>query len=284
MHRNRLLIPAIFMSMIVAVAGSGAAGWNDADTGKDASGKRGDASRIAFGAYTGYLNEADDDWYRVVDDASAACVQARVAGTPTAEAMLEVQGQDTRRATLPWGGGESATIALATPRVADTYLHLEETGAVDQGGYEFELALTPAAGILTDTNTAGDAPSLRVDAVPIEAGCIGGRLGASGVLVDTSDVYRFTGEAGGVAVVSLVQDPVEGLQSRVQILDSAGDVLLTVAAGDLSTVELPYDGTYYMSTSTTSLSTTEDVSYLVGITIGPPGGGPCRPACLDGVA
>lgn len=253
---------------------------NDAGSGRDAPGHETQAYALpGYGTYSGFLSDHDRDSYRLdASHASATCVRADISSSATGNANLTLASADAkRRVFADFGPAGAARIAIAAPSVGSTSYRLHNHDPLDAGTYSFSLSRLRSADIGSDAGTSGDAPALLAQASPVDAGCNGGTIGRG---TDMRDAFQFTADEGQYVVLSYAQAGAETLSTTLQLLSSDGSTLLTLASGQVGSVQVPSTDSYYIVASTPSMSlSTSSSTYLFGLGIGPPED-PCRPYCI----
>lgn len=280
---------AIAIAATLFAATAWAASANDAGSGADAPDTRAEALAVPLGSHEGNLSPRDVDWYSVAASASSpVCVSAthhahsnQTVTFSTTSASGEPK--DTRTVVRE---DETRAMGFATTSLERVHYGIEPSDndpnqgdPARPGGYGFSLATQGPSSLSSgDALTGGDAGATTDGALPLDAGCTGGTLRALTGLGDDRDVYAFTADAGDLVWYSL--GAATGAAIELELLDAAGDpVGLAIGAGDAAGYYVPDGGSFYLATSTTSL---DDLSYLIGITIGPdPPGSGCRPYCLS---
>lgn len=277
------------MTAILVLLPTGLAGTSDAGTGGDAGNTRAGATPVAYGAYSGYVSsQYDADWYRAAGSAEPACVSGsiraldnpeRVAfglerGSQATLASFAVQTGQTRAFGMAGGSFDAAVLGVGA---------LDDNSGVGvpsrPGGYEFVLErVGPSPRSAQDALTGTDAGDSVATAAPATGTCIQGHLDPlAKVGGDPRDVYRLVAAPGDVITISL--GAVDGAAITLTLLDAAGNaVTAPVGPGGVTTFSTSTGGTYYMSASSTSVTNVQNVVYLIGSIVGPPGSG-CKPNC-----
>lgn len=277
MHRKsvRTVIVALLLAGLTTSASAGSSWKNDAGSGTDAGDTRALATGVSFGtSYVGTFTPADTDWYAASASASGpACVVATAETTTTAFFTLGTESSSGSSAApmrvTPDARGV-AGVAAMTPLTATLRVRDDPSTGYGYGYYGFRLDRVgiPAAG---DAGAMGDAGDSIGSATRASSGCIGGRL--SPLDFDLRDVYAVEVLAGDAVTYSLASAG----DVRLVLVDALGNAIgPTLEPGQIATVPVDSSGTYYMSTSSTSMS---DDGYVSGLTLGPEPTS-CRPYCL----
>lgn len=281
MRLRALLLIAVLLGGLASAAPS----QNDAGSGGDAGNTRAQALALsAYGAYTGELKNSDDtsDWYTITDAPSGpACIEMRESSEKIRGTRLTiVEGAMEKTVTAEHGDNGMSVLAIAASEVNASYLNINSgygSGVNARSGpYSFSLnayrtVSTPDAG------TGIDAGNNRANAIPIAAGCHGGRLGYGQIALDTIDYYRIDLQAGDRIVASLGADL--GAPLMMLIEDTQGNALTTTVGPDgMLAYTSATNQPVYLKTSSSSLSPAQ-FPYLVGIVVGPPGEPGCNPTC-----
>lgn len=262
-----------------AFAGSSA----DANLGADAGDTQAAASSLAYGAYAGYLDPHDEDWYALAAAAGPTCIDLKYAATGNNQsvAYLLATPTGTRGASRVVPQGTGWHDALAVPAVQRTYLDTRAapndpvSGAPARAGnYSFALR---GVGIPTAGDAlaaSGDAGGSWDRAAPVASGCVGGHLDPTRYVGDFQDDYSLGTVPAGRPIALSFATSAPALQ--LALVDTAtGTVVALLASGDA--VSVASTGTSYgLAVSRTDLSVA-DAGYLIGVITDP--GNPCRPQC-----
>ena len=277
---------ALLLSLVLLP--TGIAGGYDAGTGADAGNSRAAATPIAYGAYSGYVaSQYDVDWYRAPGAAEPICVSGSIRALDNPERVafgLERSGGATL-STFAVAAGATRAFGMAGNGANASVLGV---GSLDDnngagvpsrpGAYEFSLQrVASAPRSAQDALTGMDASDSLAGASAASGSCIQGRLDPTSKLGgDNVDVYRIQAAPGDAITFSLAA--AQGAPISLALLDGAGNVVATVAADAVTTYTTSSGGTFYLSASRTSMTSVEDLAYLIGTVVGPPGP-PCRPNC-----
>lgn len=286
----RIFAIAVVLTMATSTAWADHIVGNDAGTGTDAGNTKDVATVLpGYGSYTGYIASKDpSDWYRVDSGtASPRCVTSTFTPDNNATTQLTLETPTKAYAksqVVP--GGTKGMMAIATQGLDRTFFNTSAApngpGNGDPsrpGHYAFALeSLTPSQVKATSSLTSDDdAGNSLGSAKPLTFGCTGGRIDPLTGLGDPQDVYGFTLYAGETLTYSFAYTDIAPLELR--LLDSDGNVLDVIGAGEIDSYTLPTSMT--MSTMYLSVvdldAKTDTVTYLIGA-YGPPTNG-CRPQC-----
>lgn len=262
---------AIVLALSTITASAGAE--NDAGSGGDAGGERAFATPVQVAKqFKGAAPLGDVDWYAATVFTGATCVLMNVSANRELYVGFGAERQTGAVSAVTTTGASGTVLGgLATPSLSAATIAVEPV-STDVTSYRSNITLVgfpaPSAG---DAASGQDAGDIVGSATPVAAGCVGGSL--SGVPFDARDMYSVTIPAGGVITYSFVTDGSSGLS--LSLLDASGSpVAPTLSSGDAATFVTDVGGTFFLSSSSTSVSPS---SYLVGITLGPGPG--CRPTC-----
>lgn len=250
----------------------------DAGTGRDAPDVRPAALAIEYGMFDGILAGNDSDWYRVESySSSPVCVSTSVTTDHAAVESLQLTRADGGSLTIPLtlSAGVADIAGLAAPSMSRATLGLSQTSPLSNV-YDFQFAATtvPEAG-LGDALTSEDAGATSDAALPVDPGCVGGRLETVLGIVDEIDLYSLQVAAGETLYYSVAATgPV-----TLQLLDTNSQVVGNViGSGEAAGFYAPDGGTFYLAAQRSSPTT--NVGYLVGVAAGPDPGNGCRPYCF----
>lgn len=278
LHRTVAILVA-FLSFAVAVDVGHAFAPNDAGSGRDAGNTKSDALYLPkYGSFEGDLASAsDDDWYWRPDlRDEPVCVSATFQPDGAVKTTLRLstpKGTRTVTTSTPAGGTNSMGIAVPS-------LYLSRVAVLDGPAaithYGFSLAPSslpsPSAG---DAGLGIDAGSTVATALPTSDPCVGGNLAVTAGITDT-DLYAIAVSPGETLYYSIASTSADVV---AKLTDASGQLLGPAAGpGDLVGVYLPDGGTYYMSASSSSVTS---VPYVLGLIAGAePPTSPCRPYCV----
>jgi hypothetical protein len=255
-------------------------GGNDANLGVDAGDTLSAASLLpALGIYQAEMALNDVDWFRVGATSTAPqCVTFSVTGSAGLTLDLESTGV-TRRATSASSPTGQALASIAVPGNVTARLGVQPLQAAPSG-YAFSIGSSglpvPSA---ADAFSGHDAGATLSGALPVQAGCTGGRLGPVNNVTDLADAFSFSLGAGEQLTYSFAHAGAAALELRV--LNAAGvAVAPSLSSGGVGTFVADGAGTYFITVAAPANSALGDTPYLVGLTIGPPDpGSGCRPQC-----
>ena len=290
---NRLAPRAILMASLVTLTLATALAdhaTDDAGKGVDAGNTKETAMALdSYGSYHGYLERRDMDWYRLsAATASPRCIEVRASGENNDTIGMSIQSTDRLRTMggmFPAGG--SKTLALAVPNVKDVWFNITASpnsansgDPARPGHYDFTIArMGVPTTSMGDALTGGDVGGSIEKSAPVPGPCFGGSIAPLSSMGDMRDTFSFQAKADQAVTYGFAVAGDPGLLV-LQVLDPAGNAIgPALTSGQYASIMLPTSGTYYLSASSTSLST-EDVGYLISVIIGPPDPGhPCRPYC-----
>lgn len=246
---------------------------NDAGSGLDAGGITAPLGLSSFDTYQGNLTHNDIDAYSIgASGPSPLCVSESVAPTNDVYAVFGVRTPSTNL-TMRGEVQSAQQVGFAMTQASSGFLALldTETPSGEQSPYTFSFGLTTVGALAWgDAGSTADAGDSAATALPVGAGCTGGRLGvldqADAYTVPLSSAYTFISLATSAPGVSAT------------LTDSAGNVLgSTFGSGTLLAVDTNGGvGTLVVSSSGSST----DLGYLLGIGAGDPPNPGCRPFCF----
>lgn len=282
-----MMIPTMLVMLTLPHAHAAPYWWDDAGSGHDANGPEDPLALPGLGTYAAYLAPTlsgrtpvfERDWFMAeAPSAEPVCTSARVESDAVADVTFELSGADaTRRVHARATDDRSPlTLAFAAPSSSGLLLGLDNpaVGWDNVGNYTFALSQKRLSEVSGDAGN-GDASGLLQMARGVTNSCIGGSLSPLGS-GDARDAYRLdAAQPGGTAVISFTHAP--GGVATLDVLDAGGERIARLADGGVAAIAIPTGG-LYLAASTTSV---QDVVYLIGSIVRPPGSEPCRPHCID---
>lgn len=279
----------VVLFTLLVLLPTGMAGGYDAGTGGDAGNTRAGATAIAYGAYSGYVgSQYDADWYRAPAATEPSCVSGsiRALENPERVAFGLEHGANADLVSFSVATGATRAFGMAAASFDGAVLGV---GALDDnsgvgvpsrpGAYEFALQrVGPSPRSAQDALTGADAGDSIATAATASGNCIQGHLDPlSKIGGDRVDTYRILTAPGDAITLSL--GAVDGAPVRLTLLDAAGNaVTAPIGPNGTSSYTTSTGGAYYLSASSVSVANVEDIVYLIGTVVGPPGP-PCRPNC-----
>ena len=271
---------------------------NDAGTGADAGNSEAQATLLpGFGTFSGALDPPTDaDWYRILTtDAKnrVLCTEAtahgEILGLMTLKAISST-GTKTVRSVLADSRPARGAVALNTDQ--SVVIGIEPFGPSTSymgaafGHYSFNTrAITLLDLSSGDGGTNRDAGATTATAIPVQPGCVGGRINMAvpGRGRDVEDRYTFESVAGHAIALSLVNEPLALARSQIEmrLIAPDGRPVVTVSPSELKVVDLQLSGTWTLQVVPTGDPPVNQTpaAYVIGLMDEGPDTQPCRPAC-----
>lgn len=263
MRALRILAIVVVLLFVSHGTGADAPFSNDAGSGRDAGDSPATAVMLSSfsGPWAGVLSHSDVDTFGFPSLAGPACVKAVVGGEKQGIAELSLGSSS---AALPFAAS-TVQLSVASSGAGTPWLEvLNPLASAGPSSYQFTAArYFPSTN--GDAATGTDAGT-GAAALPVTEGCIGGTVGG----IDQADEFVLDVPADRVVVLSIASTS-PGL--AVDVLAPTGQLLATVASGEILDFGTLEAGRYVLSASSSSLSAD---GYVVGLIFGPPG---CKPNC-----
>ena len=270
MTTSRVLVLAIGCACILPLAmGASLPVLGDAGMPADAGDDRASATPLETGAYEGNLTPGDADWYALAGLKAPGCLDV-TAMTKHAMRFTIAHG-DSEITAAPHEGLFGSTLAVGPGAVHFAALSDDEPWSLASvGPYSFGLALSAAWA--SGDQRGLDAPSSIALAGPVPDECFRAVFRHDG---PDADAWTFQARELDVITYSFAVGP--AATGVLEIVAPDGATLAAASTGDIGQLVVPATGSY--AVRATSLTSTDNAEYVIGLALGPDPSG-CRPYCL----